>query len=308
MFIILLRRILRAIFVVLILSYLVFFVIRIMPGDPASLIAPMATEEAKQQIREQLGLTGSIFSQYTKFIGQVLRGDLGESYYHKKSVVSVIFSVFPHTLVLIIGSLILSLAISFPLGVISSVRPGSIIDRVSFFLSTLIASIPYFWFGMVLILILSVRYKLLPGFGYNGRQYYILPIITLTTTLIPSQLRTIRLSMEDVLVQDYILFSEARGISNKIIIWIHAFANASIPLINVLGLQSGALLGTTIMVEYLFTFPGLGLLTLIAVQRRDYQLIQGLVVVFAVICTLISTGVDIVQILIDPRIRKRMRI
>lgn len=308
MFLLILRRIIRTILVVLILSFVIFFIIRVIPGDPASLIAPMATEEAKEEIREELGLKGPVITQYVIFISDVLRGDFGESIYYKKSVVLLIFSVLPYTFILILGALFLSLSVSFPLGVISSIKPGSIIDRISFFISVLMISVPYFWLGMVMILVLSIRYKLLPGFGYDGWQYFILPIITLAVTLIPVQLRTIRISMEDILEENFILFAKARGIPNKILIWKYAFKNTIIPLTSLLGVQAGALLGTTIMVEWIFSFPGLGLMTLYAMQRRDYQLIQGLVVVFALICTFLCAGVDILQLLMDPRLRKQMRL
>jgi len=308
MFFLILRRIFRAILITIILSFVVFYIIRVIPGDPASLIAPMASEEVKEGIREELGLKGPIINQYLLFISDVVRGDFGESIYYKKSVISLIFRVFPYTFVLILGSLFLSLSVSFPLGVISSIRPGSIIDKISFFISVLFQSLPNFWLGMVLVLVIAMHYKLLPGFGYKGWQYFILPIITLAVTLIPVQLRTIRLSMEDVLEEDFITFAKARGISNKNIIWIHAAKNAMMPLITILGVQIGVLLGTVIVIEWVFTFPGLGLMTLYAVQRRDYQLIQGLVVVFALICTFISTGVDIIQLMIDPRIRNKVRL
>lgn len=308
MFFLILRRIIRAILVTIILSFIVFFIIRVIPGDPASLIAPMASEEVKESIREELGLKGPIINQYLSFISNVVKGDFGESIYYKESVVSLIFSVLPYTLVLILGSFFISLLFSFTLGVLSSIRPGSIIDKITFFISVLFMSIPNFWLGMVLILVVAMHYKLLPGFGYNGWQYFILPIITLTVTLIPVQLRTFRLSMEDMLEEDFITFAKARGVPNKIIIWKHAASNAIMPLISILGVQIGIMLGTVIIVEYVFTFPGLGLMTLYAVQRRDYQLIQGLVVVFALICTFVSTGVDIMQLLIDPRLRKGARL
>lgn len=308
MFFLILRRIIRAILVTLILTFIIFFIIRVIPGDPASLIAPMASEEVKEKIMEELGLTGPIITQYVLFMSDVVRGDFGKSIYYNESVLSLIFRVLPYTFVLILGSFFLSLSVSFSLGVISSIRPGTIIDRISFLISVMFMSVPYFWLGMVFILVIAMRYKLLPGFGYEGWQYYILPIITLAITLIPVQLRTIRISMEDILEQDFITFAKARGISNKIIIWKHAVINIIVPLISLLGVQIGILLGTVILVEYVFTFPGLGLMTLYAVQRRDYQLIQGLVVVFALICTFASTGVDIIQLLIDPRLRKQMRL
>jgi len=308
MFLLFLRRIIRGVLVVIILTFVVFFVIRFMPGDPASLIAPMASEQTKEEIREELGLNGPIVIQYIKFISDILSGDFGESIYYKKSVVSLIIEVLPYTFVLILGSLVLSLLFSVPLGVISSIKPGSIVDRMSFFMSVILVSVPYFWLGMVMILILAIRYRVLPGYGYNGWQYYILPIITLSVTLIPVQLRTIRVSMEDILEQDFITYAKARGIPNKILIWKYAFVNTIVPLLNLLGAQIAILLGTTIMVEYVFSFPGLGLMTLHAVQRRDYQLIQALVVLFAIICTFVITGVDIVQLFIDPRMRKKMRL
>ena len=308
MFFLIIRRCIRAILVTLIMSFIIFFLIRIVPGDPASLIAPQATEEAKQEIRRELGLTGPLLIQYVSFISNVVKGDFGKSIYYKESVVSLIYRVFPFTSVLLVLSLLLSLSVSVPLGVISSIRPGTIIDRISFFMSVVFISTPNFWLGLILVLVVSMRYKLLPGFGYGGWDYFILPTITLAVTIIPVQLRTIRVCMEDTMEQDFVTFAKARGIPNKIIIWKHSLINAIMPLISLLGVQVGILLGTVIMVEYVFTFPGLGLMTLYAVQRRDYQLIQGLVIVFALICTFISTGVDIIQILIDPRLRKQMRL
>ncbi len=162
MLFLILKRIIRALLVTIILSFIVFFIIRVIPGDPASLIAPMASEEVKEGIREKLGLKGPIITQYLSFVGGVLRGDFGESIYYKESVVSLIFSVLPYTLVLILGSFFLSLLFSFTLGVISSIRPGSIIDKISFFISVLFMSVPNFCLGMVLILVIAMRYKLLP--------------------------------------------------------------------------------------------------------------------------------------------------
>lgn len=304
MFPFIVRKIIKTFIIIILLSLVIFFVIRIMPGDPATLIAPQADEETKERIREELGINDPIIIQYGKFVQDAIQGDFGVSIYSKQPVFSMIMEVIPRSFALIAGAIVLAMLISIPLGVISATKPGNLIDRVSFLTTILFQSAPSFWLGLFLIMVFAVRFKLFPGFGYNGWQYCVLPIITLAVGTVPLQLRTIRLNMENVLNQEYIDFAKARGISKFTIVWNYAFKNVVIPLFSILGIQVGLLLGGIIIVEYVFTFPGFGLLTLYAVQRRDYHLIQAVVIVFAVVICLANILVDVLQVTIDPRMRK----
>jgi len=305
MFPFIIRKLIKATVIITLLSMIIFFVIRIMPGDPANLIAPQADEATKEQIRAELGIKAPIYVQYVKFMKDALRGNFGNSIYYKTPVVKLIMDVFPQSFILIVGALVLAMIVSIPLGVISATKPGTFTDRFSFTITILFQSAPNFWLGLILIMVFAINFKLLPGFGYKGWLYSVLPIITLAAGTVPLQLRTIRLNMENVLDQDYMDFAKARGISKLTMVWQYAFKNIIIPLFSILGIQIGLLLGGIIIVEYVFTYPGLGLLTLYAVQRRDYHLIQGLVIVFASIICLANILVDILQVTIDPRMRKQ---
>lgn len=303
MFTLILKRLLWTFCAVTIITVVIFFLLRLIPGDPASLMAPQATEEARQLLRERMGLTDPLHIQYSSFLANAIKGDFGESIYFTTPVSTLIINRFKVSLPLLIGASLFSLLISTLLGVLGALNPKSFIDRTIFTVSVLFKSAPSFWLGLVLIVIFALNLNLLPAFGYVDWRYLILPILTLSIPLIPAQSRTIRDGMEEILGKDFIKFARARGINNKKTIWKYGFANEVLPLLSVLSVQIGILLGEIIIIEWVFNYPGIGLMTLYAVLRRDYPLVQGIVFIFALICALRNAGVDVLRIIIDPRIR-----
>lgn len=298
------KRVLWSFFVVFIITILIFFLLRTIPGDPARLMAPHASDEVIENIREEMGLSGPIITQYIRFIKDALKGNFGDSLYYNSSVIQLIYQGFVKSMPLLIGSTFISLAVSMFFGVTSALRPKSFFDRLVFTLSVVLKSIPTFWIGLVLIIIFAFNLGWLPGFGDTNWKYFILPLITLSIPLIPGQLRTIKGEMEDVTNKTHYKFAKARGLKKNKLIWKYGFSNIIISLLAVLSVQVGVLLGEIIIVEWIFNIQGIGLMLLYSVFRRDYPLLQGIVVVFALLCSLSSVGVDILRIIVDPRISK----
>jgi peptide/nickel transport system permease protein len=303
---ILLRRTLQAILVVLGVITIIFFFLRFAPGDPVMSLAPVGTEQMHAELREKLGLDKPVYVQYLNFMKNIiLNADFGDSYFFPgRSVVSIILERIGRTLLLTGLAIGIAMLISFPLSVLAATRKGSIWDSLSLVLVMLFQSAPNFWVGMILIIIISVKFRLLPSIGYQDLRYAILPGIALSLSLIAVLTRVIRVNLMDVLENEYIKAAIARGVPKRLVIWKHGIKSVAVPVITVIAAQIGYLLSGAVVVEFVFNYPGLGLLTLYAASRRDYPLIQALAAVMAIIFVSMNVIVDLIYGFIDPRVRE----
>jgi peptide/nickel transport system permease protein len=304
MFVFIIRRILHSIFVVFAISLIVFFAVRL-TGDPVAIMfgAGEPTKEAIEELRHNLGLDKHLIVQYGIFVRDLITFDLGESYYSGKSVTSMIMDKMGATLILAFGGVIVALLIAFPIGIISAVKRGSIFDFGGRLISLLGISFPNFWLGIMLIIIFAVVLQWFPASGYNGFEYLVLPAVTLGLILSGILARLVRSSMLDVLNQQYINTARSKGIEEWIVIIRHALRNALIPTITFLGIQFGSLLGGTVIIEQVFSWPGVGRMIVEAIGQRDYPVVQGGVIVLALLMVTVNLIVDLSYGIIDPRIK-----
>lgn len=301
-----LRRILYSLVIILGASIAAFSLIRIVPGDPARIMAPNASEEQIAQIRQELGYDRPLPVQFVSFVSDAVRGDFGRSAFLKEDVSTVIAEGLPYTLRLAAAALVIALAFGVSLGTLAALYQDRLIDRFALGIAVLGQSMPGFWVGLVLILIFSVRLRLLPPLGYKGPEYLILPAVALAISLLATLIRSTRLVMIDVLGQDYIKAARARGVSTGTLVARHAFPNILVPILTIVGVQLGYLLGGAVVIESIFNFPGIGLTTLNAVLRRDYPVVQAVTILMAAGFVVINTIIDISYGLLDPRIRREM--
>ena len=303
-----LKRLLLVFVVVLGVTVVTFSAMQSAPGDPAEMIAVARygedlTQEEIEWVRVTEGLDAPVYIQYLGWLGHILRLDLGKSLITYEDVLEEILTRFPATLVLTISSLILSLLIALPTGIISAVRKNTIVDNACMTGALLGVSMPNFWLGLLLIWLFALSLGLLPSFGYGSIKHLILPTITLGTSMAAITTRLTRSSMLDVLNQDYIVTAKAKGLDEKTILLRHALKNAMLPVITFVGLQLGFLLGGAVIVETIFAWPGIGRLLVDSIYARDFALIQGCVLFIAVIFALANLAVDILYAYLDPRIR-----
>lgn len=306
------KRTAIAVFVVFATSALTFLLLSLIPGDTAVMLIqrvfvgditynPSRMEiEAAQEIF-QLG--NPLWMQYMHWINNALHGDLGTSYISGRGVLDEILVRLPATIELAIVATILSLLIAIPLGVISAARQNTKIDYLSMALATFFMSMPNFWLGLILILVFSLHLDLLPVAGYGGLKHLILPAVTLCAGMMSVTLRLTRSSVLEVLRLDYITTAKAKGMGERRILYKHVLKNAMIPVITIVGLQLGYLLGGTVIVETIFAWPGIGKLLIDSINARDIPMIQGCVVLIAIIFSLVNMLVDISYHFIDPRIK-----
>ncbi len=316
------RRILQGFIVLFLVTFAIFTLLRVVPGDPARLIVGgMAPDNVVAQKAEELGLNDPIPVQFITYLGQLVQGDMGNSFLRPKSgaivgaseyddptrgnraqVLDLILERLPLTLQLAGVSIVFCLLIAFPLGVAGGLRPGSWMDRLAFFAGSLFVSMPNFWLGIVLAMLISVKMGLLPSIGYKGFSYTILPAFVLAIELAPFVIRTLTVSIAQVMQEEFITIAPIRGLTPFRIVFAHAIRNASIPLLNLFGIQLGTLLGGVLVVEYIFDYPGLGLLTINSVLQRDFPLIQGIAIFISGIFVFINIIVDLAATAIDPRL------
>lgn len=303
-----LKRLLLVFVVVLGVTVVTFSAMQFAPGDPAEMIAVARYGEDLTQgeiewVRATEGLDAPVYIQYLRWLEHVLHLDLGKSQITYEDVLEEILTRFPATLVLAISSLILSLLIALPTGIISAIRKNTIVDNACMTGALLGVSMPNFWLGLLLIWLFSLSLGLLPSFGYGGIKHLILPTITLGTSMAAITTRLTRSSMLDVLNQDYIVMAKAKGLDARTILLKHALKNAMLPVITFVGLQLGFLLGGAVIVETIFAWPGIGKLLVDSIYARDFALVQGCVLFIAVIFALSNLAVDIIYAYLDPRIR-----
>jgi ABC-type dipeptide/oligopeptide/nickel transport system permease component len=299
----LLYRILGRLILVFAVLILVFVLMRLSAGDPAKIKAGLwSNPDVVQKYREDFGTDRSIIQQLSTFLTGLIHGDLGESFRYREACTTLIQRTLPYTLLLSGTALLIIMILSITIGTFSAVFPGSWIDRLGLFLAVIGQSVPVFWGGLMLVLIFSVTLRLLPSTGYSGPRSLILPVLVITFTELPWQMRVVRSSMAETLSQDYIRTARAFGIRERRVRFVYAFRNAAIPYLTTLGVQAGFLLGGAVIAEVVFNYPGMGKLFLSAVQQRDYPLVQAVTIVTSMLFIFINLLVDIAYSLIDPRI------
>jgi peptide/nickel transport system permease protein/oligopeptide transport system permease protein len=298
------KRLLSTIPVLIGISLLLFFMLRMLPGDPAQVLAgQMATPEEIETIRHQLGLDRSIHLQYALFLSRLVRLDLGRSARTQNPVSQEVWARLPNTVLLAVVAITLACLFGIPAGIISAVRPYSWIDY-AFTISALFGiSMPVFWLGLMLVVVFSVMLKWLPAGGTGSWQHVILPSLTLASFVVAFIARMTRSTMLEVLSQDYTTTARSKGLSEKVVVVKHALKNALIPIITVVGLQFGLLLGGAVLTENVFAWPGLGRLIVDSILARDYPMIQGAILIFGLLYILVNLFVDMIYAVVDPRIR-----
>jgi peptide/nickel transport system permease protein len=298
-------QVFQAVLVVIFVTLVVAVMLRF-SGDPAVAQfqgASAPTTEQLQQIRKAMGLDQPVGIQYLHFLGGVLHGEFGTSFRGGTSVGSLIRQALPPTLLLAFCSLLLSLALSLPLGIYAAVHRGRWGDQLIRFFTLLGLSFPNFWLGIMLVLIFGVTLRWLPPSGYEGAASLVLPSVTLGLILTSTTVRLLRASLLDVLSAQYVTVARSKGLSERQVLYKHALRNTAIPVITFIGLQFGGLVGGVVVVEQVFAWPGMGLLALQAISNRDYPVLQGAVTVLALLVVLINLLVDLSYGLFDPRVR-----
>jgi peptide/nickel transport system permease protein len=308
----LIRRLLGLIPVLLVISVVTFLTIALVPGDAASVIlGPTATPERAAQVRKRFGLDQPLPVRYAKWMGQVLRGDLGNSILNRQSVTSLLGPALRVTLEQIVLAMLLASTIALVVGVAAAALRGTWIDSALMGFALIGTSVPTFWLGLVLIYVFSVRWKLLPPSGFvpfsedpvANLRSMVLPSLALAVWLAGPLARFVRSSLIEVLRTQFVTTARAKGLSERGVMCGHALKNALIPTVTFAGLQIGGLLGGAIVTEVVFSLPGIGSLALSGIQNRDFPVVQGVVLVVACGYVLINIAVDIGYVLLDPRIR-----
>lgn len=301
-----LRRLLALVPVILGVTFIVFMILQLTPGDPARIIlGENATAEQINELREQMGLNDSPIIQYFRYMGNLLKGDLGLSYKNSVPVAEEVFARFPYTLILTIASLIFSVVLAIPLGIFAATNQNTPIDTLSMIISLIGVSMPMFWLALLLILFFSLRLGWFPVSGANSPISIVLPAIALGFMNMALTARTTRSSMLETIRQDYIRTAQSKGIPKGRVVRKHAFKNALIPTITVVGLQMGNLMGGAVLAETVFAWPGLGRLMVQAIAGRDTPMILGCIIVFTISISVINLLVDLLYAVVDPRIRSQ---
>jgi glutathione transport system permease protein len=299
-----LRRLIGTIPVLLVVSLFVFSFVHLLPGDPARLVAgPDAQEQDIEAVRIDMGLNGPLWSQYARWLGNTLEGKLGRSIKTKQPVATVIGERFMPTLWLTVVSMIWSTAVGIAIGVLSGVRRGRWEDQSGMVLAITGISFPGFWLGLLLIDLFSVRLGWLPTGGYGTWQHFVMPSFTLGIGVAAVMARFTRSAFVEVMGEDYVRTARMKGVPERGVVWTHTLRNALIPVITLTGLQFGFLLGGSIVIETVFSWPGLGRLLVDSVSFRDYPVIQAEIMLFSAEFVLINLGVDLLYAAVNPEIR-----
>ena len=300
----LIKRLLSTIPVLIGISLLLFFMLRLLPGDPAQVLAgQMATPQEIENIRRQLGLDRPIYEQYATYLSRLVRFDLGRSARTQNPVTEEIWARLPNTLLLAVVAITLACLLGIPAGIISAVRPYSWIDYLVTTSALFGMSMPVFWLGLMLVVVFSVILKWLPAGGTGSWQHVILPSVTLAAFVVAFISRMTRSAMLETLAQDYTTTARSKGLKERVVVIKHALKNAMIPIITVVGLQFGLLLGGAVLTETVFAWPGLGRLIVDSILARDYPVIQGAILIFGLLYIMVNLVVDLIYALVDPRIR-----
>lgn len=298
------RRLMTMVLVIFLVSLVTFSMLHLVPGDPAEMIANESGQNVDiNAIRQDLGLDQPLPAQYLRFISNALRGDLGRTFRGNKPVLGEFMSRFPNTLRLAFFAMLAAAIVGGLAGVASAVWRNSMVDYVTMSIAVFGVSMPVFWLGLMLIFVFSYRLGWLPSFGFSTWQQMILPVVTLSTISMATIARLTRSSLLDVLQEDYIRTARAKGLDERVILWRHALKNGLIPILTVVGLQFGILLGGAVITEIVFAIPGVGRLVVDGILARDFPVVQGSILLLAFTFSLVNLVIDILYAYVDPRIR-----
>lgn len=318
----LLKRLAQGVVIVFLTSLIIFTLLRVVPGDPVRLIVGgMANDTVVKEVAEKMGLRDPIIVQYGRYIAGVVQGDFGQSYVRPRNgmvvaggeyidptksnmapVIDLVVERLPLTLMLAGMSLVFALLVSVPLGIFGGLYPNRWPSSLALLVQSVFVSIPNFWLSIVLILFLSVKLGWMPALGYQGFAYVLLPAIVLAVEICPFLIRTLTVSLGEIMQAPFIDEARVRGLSRWRIVIGHALRNAAAPLVNLLGMQLSVLIGGVLVVEYIFDYPGLGHLTVLSVVARDFPLIQGIAILTSAVFVFINILVDLITYAIDPRV------
>jgi peptide/nickel transport system permease protein len=304
-----LRRVLFLIPVLFGVTFIVFTLMYITPGDPAKLIlGEQASTENIMALRQEMGLDQPYLVQYGTYVkNAILHQDIGRSYVTNRPVMQEILGVFPATFQLAISAMLVAILIGIPVGIISAIKQYSIFDTISMLIALLGVSMPVFWLGLLLIILFTVKLGWLPASGFTSVKHMIMPAVALGAMTAAIVTRMTRSSMLEVIRQDYIRTARAKGQSESVVVLKHALGNALIPIITVVGLQFGHLLGGAVLTESIFSIPGVGRLMVDSIKMRDFPVVQGGVLFIALSFSLINLLVDLLYAYVDPRIRSQYK-
>ena len=298
-----LRQLIQLAVVIVGISMLVFAILHVI-GDPVLLLLPQnAGKEEYDRYHKLLGLDKPIYVQYWKFASRAVQGDFGTSWYTSTPAFTLVLERMPPTLYLTTAGLVMALLIALPLGIVAALKRHSFVDNLCTMLAVAGQAMPIFWLGIMLIIIFAVRLKALPASGYGTWEHFLMPAFTLGAFLAPITMRLVRSGVIEILNMEYIRTARAKGFAEPTVIVKHAFRNACIPVITVLGLQFGQLLGGAIVTETVFAWPGVATLTVDSIRNQDFPVVQCAVVLLALIIVAVNFLVDMVVGLLDPRIR-----
>ncbi|MDQ6674499.1 MAG: ABC transporter permease [Chloroflexota bacterium] len=291
--------------VVMIGISMVTFVLTYVLGDPLAVLLPLdAPREEREVYRHALGLDQPLPIQYARFAGGALHGDFGNSFLVKKPAAALVVERFPATLQLALAGLGFAMLIALPLGALAAYRQHSAIDNLCTLLAVAGQAVPIYWLGLMLMILFAVQLKVLPVSGYGHPENFVLPTIALGSFLAPITMRLVRSSMIEVLSQDYIRTARTKGLNEAGVLWRHASKNAALPVVSVLGLQLGQLLGGAVVTETVFSWPGVASFTVDSISNADYPVVQAAVVMLAALISLVNLGVDLIVGVLDPRITR----
>lgn len=286
------------------ITFIIFTLINITPVEPGSIILGAEAGPAEiAQIHRELGFDQPFIVRYGKFLFSAVQGDLGYSYYTKRPVLTEILSRLPNTLTLTFGAIFIAIIVGLPLGVLCAVNQYSAIDNILSSLAMFSGAMPFFWLGLLLMLTFSLKLDWLPAQGIeSGWKSWVLPVTTLCIVYISNYLRYTRASLLDTIRQDYVRTARSKGCTERDVIFFHALRNALMPLVTITGLFIGSLMSSAVVIESVFSLPGLGLLVLDAIKRKDIPMVMGCIVLLAIIFFVLTLLMDILYAYIDPRI------
>ncbi|MBI4639951.1 MAG: ABC transporter permease [Candidatus Tectomicrobia bacterium] len=300
---VIIRRFLRLIIVLIGVSLMTFFMLKL-TGDPVTVMLPESTEADRAVLREAMGFNEPLPIQLYYHFKRMVQGDFGVSYFHHKTpAMKLVLERMPTTILLTLLAMTLAIVISVPAGIMSAVRRYSLLDNIVTVIVFLGQSMPVFWTGIMLMLLFAVRFRLLPVSGWGGWEFMVLPAFTLGMYQTPLILRLVRSSMLEVLSLDYIRTARAKGLVERMVVYKHALKNAAIPVVTVIGLQFGALLGGAVITETVFAIPGLGRLIVRAIGQLDFPIVQAGVFVLCLIVVTVNFLVDMLYIFLNPQVR-----
>ena len=296
------RRLARLVVVLAGVSLVTFAILQV-SGDPIALMMPEAPEADRAALRQSMGFNDPLAVQFARFVGNIVRGDFGQSFFHREAALPIVLARMPTTLLLTVFAMGLSLALAIPIGIMSAVRRNTAFDHTATLVVFLGTSMPVFWTGIMLILLFAVHFRVLPVSGWESWAALVLPAITLATFSTPLLLRIVRSSMLEVIGLDYVRTARAKGLTERNVVRHHGLPNAMLPVTTIVGLQLGSLFGGAVLTETIFNLSGVGRAVAEAIGSRDFPTVQGFVLVIAIIYLFINLIVDVSYAFLDPRVR-----